>query len=292
MSVISKPERIITIVIIINAAIFLLIAGSISWVVISNCSITCTEYTVEENQLPKEFDGFKIAQVSDLHNAEFGAYNRKLIKKLYDAKPDIIVITGDMIDSRNTDYDVALEFARSALNVAPCYYVSGNHESRVSEYVNFKVNLIKAGVIVLEDQRIDIERGGEKISLIGMADPSFVSADWSDHAETIVQNKLSKINYDKDGYNVLLAHHPEYFEIYADNSIDLVFSGHAHGGQFRLPFIGGVYAPGQGFFPKYDEGVFEDGDTVMVVSRGLGNSVFPFRINNDPQLVVVELKSA
>ena len=102
---------------------------------------------------------------------------------------------------------------------------------------------------------------------------------------------LTELLDEEDGYTILLSHRPELFEVYAENNIDLIFSGHAHGGQFRIPFVGGLIAPNQGLFPKYDAGIYEEGNTTMVVSRGIGNSIVPFRINNRPEIVLVELAS-
>ena len=107
----------------------------------------------------------------------------------------------------------------------------------------------------------------------------------------MASTKLKNLIDDESGYTILLSHRPELFETYMDGGIDLVFSGHAHGGQFRLPFIGGLVAPNQGMFPKYDAGLYTDGGTSMVVSRGIGNSIIPFRFNNRPEIVLVELNA-
>ena len=260
------------------------------WTLWGNTALEVNEYEIVSDRILEAFSGFRIAQVSDLHNAEFGEGNEKLIELLSQTDPDMIVITGDLIDSRHTDIEIALEFARQAIKLAPVYYVSGNHEARVREYEDLKMGLAEAGVIVLEDQKVQITREGESISIQGINDPSFQEDYLFGDAAFVASSSLSELQNESDGYTVLLAHRPELFEIYVDTEIDLVFSGHAHGGQFRLPFVGGLVAPNQGFFPEYDAGLFSEGSTTMIVSRGVGNSIIPIRFNNRPEIVVAELK--
>ena len=280
----TKKKKIIVLSVV---AIFLL--ALIIWIVWGNKALELNTYNITGNDIPKEFDGFRIAQVSDLHNAEMGKNNEILVSMLAEADPDIIVITGDMIDSRNTKLDVALAFAEQAVKIAPCYYVTGNHEARVDEYSNLKDDLTELGVIVLEDAKTEIVCSGESIVLIGVTDPSFETDYLFGDDETVMQSKLKELINEEDGYVVLLSHRPELFDTYVGNKVDLVFSGHAHGGQFRIPFFGGVVAPNQGVFPKYDAGIFTEGNTNMVVSRGVGNSIIPFRVNNRPEVIIIEL---
>ena len=260
------------------------------WTLWGNTALEVNEYEIVSDRIPEAFSGFRIAQVSDLHNAEFGEGNEKLIELLSQTDPDMIVITGDLIDSRHTDIEIALEFARQAIKLAPVYYVSGNHEARMREYEDLKMGLAEAGVIVLEDQKVQITREGESISILGIDDPSFQEDYLFGDAVSVTSSALSEIQNESDRYTVLLAHRPELFETYVDAGVDLVFSGHAHGGQFRLPFVGGLVAPNQGFFPEYDAGLFSEGSTTMIVSRGVGNSIIPIRFNNRPEIVVAELK--
>lgn len=280
-------KKVKTIIVLVGLSAVLI--AIVIWIAWGNKALELNSYTVTSDELPNSFNGFRIAQVSDLHNAEMGKDNEKLISMLKDAAPDIIVITGDMIDSRNTKVDVALNFAEQAVKIAPCYYVTGNHEARVDEYIDLKDGLLELGVIVLEDARVDIELSGETITLIGVDDPSFQTDYLFGDDETVMKSKLNELTSEDDGYTVLLSHRPELFEIYVESGVDLVFSGHAHGGQFRLPFIGGVAAPNQGLFPKYDEGIYTEGNTNMVVSRGVGNSIIPFRVNNRPEVILIEL---
>ncbi|MBQ9744651.1 MAG: metallophosphoesterase [Clostridia bacterium] len=248
-----------------------------------------TEYIVTSDRLPNEFDGFRIAQVSDLHNSEFGKGNSELLDMLKEAEPDIIVITGDLIDSRNPDIDIAINFIKKALKIAPCYYVSGNHEANVPEYQKFKNEMIACGVHVLENKCVYITASKEKIQLIGVDDPLLQVNSSSDDSEETMKNVLDGLTSQGEYYTVLLSHRPELFELYSKYNIDLILSGHAHGGQFRIPFVGGVFAPSQGLFPKYDAGLFYENGTNMIISRGIGNSSFPLRINNRPEIVIVEL---
>ena len=228
--------------------------------------------------------------VSDLHNAEFGENNVRLLELLSESRPDIIVITGDLVDSGHTDIDIAISFAEEAARIAPVYYVTGNHEARLSQYDRLRNGLEAADVSMLEDRAVELERDGEKITLVGLSDPDFtVRGDIFGEVPAMVSTKLESLADTESSYTILLSHRPELFESYAGSGIDLVLSGHAHGGQFRLPFIGGLVAPNQGLFPKYDAGLYTESSTQMVVSRGIGNSIIPVRFNNRPEIVIVEL---
>ena len=270
----------------IIVAIILVLVVWIRW---GNTALEINEYKIVSNSVPQNFHGFRIAQVSDLHNAEFGEGNSKLLELLSQTEPDIIVLTGDLIDSRQTDIKIALAFARKAMKIAPVYFVSGNHEARVSEYEGLKMGLAEAGVIVLENQIVEITREGDSITLMGIDDPSFQESYLFGDAEGVTKQAIESLQRESDGYTILLSHRPELFDLYVETEMDLVFSGHAHGGQFRLPFIGGLVAPNQGFFPKYDAGLFSEENTNMIVSRGVGNSIVPLRFNNRPEIIVVML---
>lgn len=263
----------------------------IIWIVWGNIALELNTYTINCSQALKNFDGYRIAHISDLHNTQMGKNNEKLLTMLQNSEPDIIAITGDLIDSRNTNVDVALQFVREAVKIAPCYYVTGNHESRVNEYNELKTGLTSVGVIVLEDDSTKLSIGGESITLIGVNDPSFQTDYLFGDSKEVMHSKLTELHTDGDGFTILLSHRPELFDIYAEHDIDLILSGHAHGGQFRIPFIGGVVAPNQGFFPGFDAGIYTDGNTNMIVSRGVGNSILPLRINNRPEVLLVELNS-
>ncbi len=269
--------------------VLIAVAALIVWIWWGNTALEVNQYEVSSNRIPKAFNGFRIAQVSDLHNAQFGKSNGELIEQLCQTNADLIVLTGDLVDSRVTDIQVALDFATEAVKIAPVYYVPGNHEARIAQYGDLKIGLEKIGVIVLENGAVPIIREGACITIIGVIDPSFETDYLMGDAEQVISTKLSAISNKTEGYRILLSHRPELFGIYIAAGMDLVFSGHAHGGQIRLPFFGGLIAPNQGFFPKYDAGLFIQGETKMIVSRGVGNSIIPVRILNRPEIVVVQL---
>ena len=269
----------------------LVILGLGIWTLWGNTALEVNEYEIVSDRIPEAFVGFRIAQVSDLHNKDFGEGYGQLLTLLSEINPDIIVVTGDLIDSRQTDLDVALEFAWQAGKIARVYYVSGNHEARVPEYEDLKIGLVKAGVVILENQKVEITREGESITLMGIEDPSFQEDYLFGDSESVARQAIENLQNESDGYTILLSHRPELFDLYVETEMDLVFSGHAHGGQFRLPFIGGLVAPNQGFFPKYDAGQFTEENTTMIVSRGVGNSIIPIRFNNRPEIVLVTLRN-
>ncbi|HPZ90825.1 MAG TPA: metallophosphoesterase [Bacillota bacterium] len=268
------------------ASLALLGAGLFCWW--QNNGLVVTEMEYINEKVPPAFAGFRIVQVSDLHNKEFGRGNARLLAAIREARPDLVVITGDLADKRQTNVEVARSFAAEAAKIAPVFYVAGNHEQGL-DYGEFRNLLAAAGVTVLDNAGITLERQGEHIALLGLADPAFL--DYALDAEEIFARNLAGLMAGHAGmFTVLLSHRPEKIDIYSAQGIDLVFAGHAHGGQFRLPLIGGLVAPHQGLFPKYTSGMYEEGDTAMVVSRGLGNSIFPLRLFNRPELVVVTLR--
>lgn len=258
--------------IILSAIALIILLGAI-WVIWGNTTVGLTEYSLKEDALPAAFHNYRIAHVSDLHNSWLW---EKAIAQIKRAKPDIICITGDLVDSSRTNVQLALEFAAQAVQIAPCYYAPGNHERRLETevYEQLIQGLQKLGVIVLHDESILLAKEDGQIRLSGLGwDPNEAAA-----------------FTDFDGYDLLLAHHPEFFDIYAQAAFDLVLSGHIHGGQFRLPFVGGLYAPNQGFLPEYDAGHYTKGNTDMFINRGIGNSSFPIRFNNRPEVIILTLK--
>ena len=274
---------------IVMISIMIVLSMLVICVVCHNKDLEINKFNVKSKYIPTEFDNFRIVQVSDLHNAEFGKNNEKLLAMLKQTDADIIVITGDLIDSRNTKVDVAVSFAEKATKIAPTYYINGNHEARVpGEYERLKQGLDEAGVTILENSSADITIGDETITLIGINDPTFRMELVDDTMEQNIAHQLVSVIPDNENYKVLLAHRPEYFDVYA-GQVNLVLSGHAHGGQFIIPYIGGFVAPGQGFFPEYYTGSYIKENTEMIVSRGVGNSIIPFRINNKPEIIVAEL---
>ena len=201
----------------------------------------------------------------------------------------MIAITGDLVDSGRTDIGVAENLIRQLAMTAPCYYVTGNHEAWIGEqYQKLEKILLNEGVVILHDQSVSMTKNDETIQIVGLDDPDFTDRD-SSIQESMLERKLEEMEL-TGGFCILLSHRPEVFNAYVAENIDLVLCGHAHGGQFRIPGVGGLVAPNQGLLPKYDAGEYSENNTTMIVSRGIGNSVIPVRINNRPEIVVVELR--
>lgn len=238
---------------------------------LSNNFIKTTRYAVPLGGIKNPV---KVVQISDLHGKQFGIHNEKLISRVKKLAPDVIAITGDIIH-RYTERNkrVALKTVSALSNIAPVLYISGNHEMRNKGYRFFRKNVMEAGATVLDNAEIEI-CGVNFVGLNGAHNKN---------------DTLSKISTDTQN-KVLLAHMPHCFKNYADAGYALVLSGHAHGGQWRIPFTKqGIYAPGQGMFPKYTSGMHTLGNTKMIISRGLGNSEFPLRLFNRPELVIINL---
>lgn len=279
----KKKKRLIVFAVIIFALVL--------WTIWGNVTVGVTYYSITSDKLPEAFNHYKIAVVSDLHNAEFGKGNGVIIKKIRKEQPDIIAITGDLVDSNRTDIDIAIKLINKLMKIAPCYYVTGNHEAWIgTQYQELEEKLMSEGVIILHDSVDLLHKNGDTVQIAGLDDPDFTDRD------TAIQEDMLRIKLQQmelaDEYCILLSHRPETFKAYVDEDIDLVLSGHAHGGQFRIPFIGGLVAPNQGLFPKYNAGEYSENNTTMIVSRGIGNSIIPVRFNNRPEIVIVELISA
>lgn len=259
------------------------------WTLWGNKAVQVTDLPLALDHLPEGFEGFRIAHLSDLHNTEFGEDNENLLGLLREAEPDIIAITGDIVDSRRTDFAVALAFLEEAVKIAPCYYVTGNHEGRLSNYRELKNGMEALGVVVLENKSAMLTAGRDTLTLMGIDDPNLANDGLYGEKEVVTAARIQGLQTEDTGFSILLSHRPDLFDVYVRSGVDLVLSGHVHGGQFRLPFVGGLYAPSQGFFPEYDAGIFQRENTTMVVSRGLGNSAFPLRFNNRPEIILITL---
>ncbi|MCH7323793.1 metallophosphoesterase [Solibacillus sp. MA9] len=260
------------------------IAAIYVFLYVNNNWLVTTEITHESEKIPQSFDGFRITQITDLHDATFGENQSRLVKKVRATNPDAIFITGDLVDSRRYDLDNSLQAVAQFVEIADVYYVLGNHEVSLNLVDEIYAALTDLGVHVLPNDAVTLERNGERIVALGIEDPLIGQ-------NVDVSIDAARQNVGTDSFTMLLSHRPEQFEAYVEKEMDLVFTGHAHGGQIRLPFIGGILAPGQGFFPSYTAGVFKEQDTTMIISRGLGNSLFPFRIFNLPEIITVQLKS-
>lgn len=268
----------------------LLLAGN-AW---ANARVWNARVEIRDKKIPAAFDGFVLCQVSDVHNEARGEGNAALLRALREAAPDLICITGDFLDSRRTDLDFALELAGQLAEIAPAVYVTGNHEARRMDLSALEAGLAARGVQVLRDDWTPLARGGEEIALLGLDDPGFAAGeDWTlaeglDQTQARLSALLAQAG---DRFSLVLSHRPELLPAYAEAGADLVLSGHAHGGQVRLPGIGGLFAPGQGILPRLTSGVHARGETRLVVSRGLGNSAFPLRVFNPPEIVTVTLRA-
>ena len=258
--------------------IYLYIAlGSVAFIALCVLFVWFNNSCIKKTRVKRQIEGapkLKIVHLSDLHGKRFGKNSVKLIKKVGEEKPDLIAITGDIIHLYTPkNIAVAAEVVSALKEIAPVLFVAGNHEMRNKGYRNLRKILLEAGATVLDDRAEEVC----SIAVVGL------------NGASLRNDKITKITPDT-APRILLAHEPQFFEKYADAGYDLVLCGHAHGGQWRLPFTGiGLYAPGQGAFPKYTAGVHERGKCAMVISRGLGNSEFPLRLFNRPEIVVIEI---
>ena len=272
-------------------SIAVLIVLAILFVFWQNNSLVISEHDYINESLPSDFDGFKIAHISDLHNKSFGKDQIRLLEKLKGVSPDMIVITGDLIDRRKYDLDLAMMFIEGAVDVAPVYYVSGNHEAWSGEFSLIKESLLSAGVSVLDNEKLKITKGHSWINILGVSDPDFLTSSYIDGTNISDMSKKLEQWSAEQGFKILLSHRPELLDLYSHNKMDLIFTGHAHGGQFRIPLMGGLVAPDQGLFPEFTSGLHTRGSSTMFISRGLGNSIVPIRIFNRPEIIAVTLKS-
>ena len=269
------------------AIIFIIAAALTAFIHWQNNSIEISRFEYSNPKIPDEFIGFTVVQVSDLHNKQFGSQQSGLIAMVESIEPDIIVITGDLIDRRRFNLDKALAFIDGVVDIAPVYFVSGNHEAWSGKYPLIRDSLTAAGVSILDDRIVELQRGSGVIQLAGLSDPHFLTSTYLEKTNlTGVVSSLEKWSRTED-FILLLAHRPELFELYSAYDIDLSLTGHAHGGQFRLPGLGGLYVPDQGFFPEHTSGRYDKNNSTMYVSRGLGNSVVPVRLFNRPEIIVV-----
>ncbi len=280
-----------------------------------NQTVYITRYQIENEKIPKAFDGYTIVQVTDVHSIRTEEQSDLLYTKIVEENPDAIVLTGDLLDSKyyteeQNDYiegmrkqipgQETVDFVERLTEYYQVYFVYGNHEMVLLDDVennSFKVAMEKIGVIFLNNAGVKITNNNESIYLMGIQDPATLYKDesfseYNTHTERInaMMSQIMTLK-EEDLYTIVLSHRPEYFETYRNYEVDLYLTGHAHGGQVRLPVIGGLYAPGQGTFPKYTSGLWEDGETTMVIGRGIGNAVEIPRIFNPPEINTIVLRS-
>lgn len=239
---------------------------------------------------------FRIALLSDLHGKSFGRENSRLIATIQEQSPDVIFLDGDMIDrsADQTDVQELLRLIERLHEIAPVYFAPGNHEL---EYMQTDASLLtqvaEAGAVVVNDSYVDVTIAGQPLRIGGTMGHAFYFGRSEEEFSSSPEYRFLKEFEDTDVPKICLAHMPDTFIFngaYNLWNVDLVLSGHTHGGLIRLPFIGGLYAPMQGWFPEYDRGYFCLGEHMqMVISAGLsGHGVIP-RINNPPEVVVIDL---
>ncbi|MFW5893166.1 MAG: metallophosphoesterase [Bacillota bacterium] len=262
-------------------AVILLIILILSYLLWQNNHLSITHYRLEVTD--DALHGIRIVQLSDLHAKTFGEDQERLVDKVLNRDPDLIVLSGDMLDDKVEDTEDHLAFLENLADEVPVYAISGNHEYWTGEIDTVKSVYETLGIDFIDDESRTVNVGEATFTITGIRDRTDFPNGYA---------YLESLD-DAEGeyFELLLAHRPIHFEGYAAKGYDLVLSGHAHGGMVRLPFIGGVYGPDQGFFPDYTTGPYRNGETTMVVSRGLGNSVMPFRIMNRPEIVVITLEA-
>ena len=283
-------KKILKITAAILVAVIVILSGVTIW---GNNSVDTELITVETDKLSSKWNGYKIAHISDYHNTPNKNINKDLLDSLKNNKPDVIFITGDIIDCHRTDVSRSLEFINKIKEIAPIYYVTGNHECNFSindqkAFDDMIADMVDSGVNVLRNSSGKIYKGEEFITIHGINDPYF-HCEYSYEVESTTNDLCTELKVE-DGFNILLAHHPEQPLVYARYGFDLVYSGHAHGGQVRLFGIGAI-APDQGLFPEYTNGLYKFDDTTLIVSRGIGNSLFPVRVFDRPHLIFTQIKT-
>lgn len=259
--------------------------GAAVW--LGNCTVQTTHYRLASSRLPTAFSGLRIAQISDLHGAAFGAGNCRLLDAVRAAQPDLIALTGDLADDAE-DFPMLTELLPALAGIAPVYYVTGNHEwvmDAASRKALFSL-LEASGVTRLRNSYCVLRRGDEKLILAGVDDPNG-PADQKTPAALLRQIRTEE---GEEDYVLLLAHRNDQLALWASLGVDTVLSGHAHGGIVRLPLLGPVFGTHYDLFPEDAEGVYRRGHTTLFVSRGLGGSRrLPVRIGNPPELALIEL---
>lgn len=239
-------------------------------------AIAVKRYTVPVINLPDEFNGFTILHLSDLHNNEHGSGQSRLLKLIQRENFDIVALTGDFLDKRNPKIEPVISLIQG-IKDKPTFFVPGNHEWGL----NFSIrdNLESLGVEVLVNKSYKYVLGKSHLWIVGVDDP-YLGRDDLNKAMGEIKDDFPKI---------LLAHAPNIFKKAVAFNIDLTLVGHTHGGQIRIPFLGAIYVPGQGLFPKYDYGLYQEDSKSMIISAGLGESIFPIRVFNRPEIVFVKL---
>lgn len=251
----------------------------------SSANLQVSRYEAASEKLPESFDGFTIVQLSDLHGAQFGSDGTALAEKVRELEPDMIALTGDFVTDEG-DLDAVRQLVSELSEICPVYFVSGNHEFGSGLAQKVRQIMTDAGVKYLSNEFVSIDRGEDSIILGGVEDP-LAYADMIDPPE--LARRMNEA--DPAAFKVLLDHRNYWMEEYPDLPVDLILSGHAHGGLVRIPGVGGVIGTDRSLFPDYDAGEYDNGAYTLIVSRGLGNSVPVPRLLNRPEIVVVTLRT-
>ena len=239
-------------------------------------------YNIINKKIPESFDGYKIIQLSDLHNCYFGPIKHNyLIYKIDKEAPDVILITGDFFDVNK--YENSLSIVKELAQKYKIYFIAGGHEYWVPEFSKIKSELKKVGVTIVDNKRIELFNKNESIYITGLLDPTFYNGCLE------LSKKILKEYQSEDKFNILLSHRPDLFDLYTSYDYDLIFTGHAHGGQIRI-LNQGLYAPNQGILPKYTSGIHSKDDKHMIINRGCGWHSLFIKINNRPEIVVCKLQ--
>lgn len=252
----------------------------------SKYNIQITEYRVESQKLPEELDGFRIVHLSDLHGAELGRDNERLIELTRRQEPDLIALTGDFAEN-GKELSAVESLLEGIEGLAPIYYVCGNHEWAGGCVEEIRALMERHGVRWLSNQYELLEKNGARLVVAGAEDPNG-RADMTRPRELA---ERIRADYPED-FVLWLGHRNYWVQRYPKLPVDLILSGHAHGGIVRLPFIGGLFNTNHGFGAEYENGLYFSGSYCMEVSRGLGNSVPVPRIFNRPELVTLVLQRA
>ncbi|WP_122940484.1 metallophosphoesterase [Brachybacterium sp. EE-P12] len=276
------------------AALVLLLGGA--WLLWDNLRLDVSSYEVAVADAP-DGEVLRIAHVSDLHASEDPGFQDAIVRKVEARGVDLVALTGDLVDRSTRDLAPVLELAARLQTIAPTYFVLGNHEADSPLRQELLVGLAEAGVVILRDEATQLQVKGRTVTVAGLDDPRVASADGRTPEEPgAVLDRLDLASSASDGTEaaargpvVLLAHRPELLAQYAGRGADVVLSGHAHGGQVRLPLLGPLFAPHQGLFPELTEGTHEADGTTMVISRGLGNGIGAVRVNDPRELVILDL---
>ncbi len=268
----------------------LAVLALIIWGFAGSLLLSTHRIRIESEKLPRFVSGFTIAQLSDLCGSAYGEGNSFLLSRLEAEKPDLIVLTGNLVDGRDPDIPAAVTFVQQAGEIAPCYFVTGSEEALLTDAQldALLTGLRDAGATVLRNEWY-MEGPDSVLVFAGAEDPDMTHSSRSRLDEGIMRTALASMSMPEDRYRILFSHRPELLQAYADFGYDLVLTGHAKGGVTVFPYLGGLYAPDQGIFPRYVSGLYHRDGTTMAVSRGLVALTFPLRFWDPPELVLIEL---